>query len=40
MLMKKKEKLGTTDFDSHRKEDFDKEYQDIRKELKKLGLRK
>lgn len=32
--------LGTTDFSPHRKEDFIEEMKDIRKEMKKLGLRK
>ena len=31
--------LGTTDFNAHRKEDFEEEATAIKKELKKLGLR-
>ena len=33
-------RLGTTNFDSHRKEDFIAEAVAVRKELKNLGLRK
>jgi hypothetical protein len=32
-------KLGTTDFDAHRKKNFKDEKISIQKELKKLGLR-
>jgi len=32
--------LGTTDFSSHREEDFDKEAEAVKEELKKLRLRK
>lgn len=33
-------KLGTTDFDAHRKKDFDQEKRAIKKEMRKLGLQK
>ena len=33
-------RLGTTNFDSHRKEDFTEEATAVKKELKNLGLRK
>jgi len=32
--------LGTTDFNSHKEQSFDKEVEAIKKEMKKLGLRK